>query len=185
MIQGKYHRVKVIPTSHAGSVSNGQNIFALTKIPNACPRDGISILKYIRVYRKQDHSSDIELYFFGNGTVSMGAAAATSTAINQDDPNAALCDPLGEVIVDADKWGLHDLLDNRVYRNIPGKSVENYIELPVFSTGNPTDAQRIASNADGTKNTSEDGAIYFVGVATATETYSAVGLEFEFIFEVR
>jgi len=185
MVQGKYRRVKVTPTcNEADATANGENIFALTKIPNACPRGGVSVLKYIRVWRKEDFATDIELHFFGNGTVTMGDAGAASTAINQSDTNAPLADPLGLVIVDVDKWDLNDLTENRLYLNRPSKNAESVIDLPVFSTGDPTDAQRTASNADGTKNTSEDGAIYFVGVSTTSETYTASGLTFEFIFEV-
>tara|TARA_R100000234_G_C4932318_1_gene149057 strand:+ start:185 stop:727 length:543 start_codon:yes stop_codon:yes gene_type:complete len=173
--KSKYHSVTINPTCATAEVADGKNIFILTKIPNACPRGGTSILKGLTVTRFDDHATDIEFIFFQNKSVGIGGLAATSTAVNMTDANARLAKPLGQVLVDVSSMQLLDLTNGRQYRYAADGSQRN-TDFNLFCHSDPSDTD--IANGD-----AEQGAIYVCGVATATETYSADGLEITFHFE--
>ena len=178
----RFHTVRVTPASHASEVDDGDIIFTPTEIPNACPRNGTSMLKQIKCYDLDDNAADIELVFFSN-SASMEAAGAAATKFtfaggNTTDTLVEEAGVLGGILLDVAGgtagsggstqdgvyWEVRDYTANRVY-------ITRNLSFPV-NPGNLTSA-----------GTSTPSSIYFAGIATATKTYTAAGLVFEFVFE--
>ena len=178
----RFHTVRVTPASHASEVDDGDIIFTPTEIPNACPRNGTSMLKQIKCYDLDDNTADIELVFFSN-SASMEAAGAAATKFtfaggNTTDALTEKAGILGGILMDISGgtagtaassqdgvyWESRDYTANKIY-------IARNLSFPV-NPGNLT-----------TAGTSTPSSIYFAGIATATKTYTAAGLVFEFVFE--
>ena len=188
----RFHTVRVTPTSHTSAVDDGEIIFIPTEIPNACPRNGTSMLKQIKCYDLDDNAADIELVFFSNeaSMEAIGAAAAKFTFAggNTTDAIVEAAGPLGGILVDVSGgtagtavssqdgvyWEVRDYTANRVY-------ITRNLTFPV-NPGNLTSAHTETSSAYSIGET-KDSSIYFAGIASATKTYTAAGLVFEFVFE--
>jgi hypothetical protein len=170
-IRGKYHTVTVTPTSYAGSAANGKIIFAPTEIPNACYPGGTSILKTIRVFDKDDHGADLDLLFFENKPTveALGATAVKFTVAGGNNTDALVQDanPLGVKIIDVSEITTLDYTDNQIH-------IQNSVDL--FVKSNPSQSHIDAG-------TGVPGSIYFMGISTATKTYTATSYTFEFVFE--
>jgi len=172
-IRGKYHTVKVTPTSYAGSAADGKIVFAPTEIPNACYPGGTSILKTIRVFDKDDHGADLELLFFETKPTveALGATAVKFTAAggNNTDALVQAANPLGVEVIDVDGTNTValDHTDNQTY-------IQGSVDL--FVSSNPSQS----AVDDGT---GVPGSIYVMGISTTTKTYTASSYTLEFIFE--
>jgi len=178
----KFHTVRVTPASHASEVDDGDIIFVPTEIPNACPRNGTSMLKQIKCYDLDDNFADIELLFFSNSASMEAAGAAAAKFIfaggNTTDTLVEEAGPLGGILLDVNGgtagtavssqdgvyWEARNYTANRMY-------IIRNLNFPV-NPGNLTST-----------GTSVHSSIYFAGIATATKTYTASGLVFEFTFE--
>mgnify|MGYP003631310317 FL=1 len=156
MAHRKYHSVTVTPVCDATEVENGMIIFNPTKIPGACTRDGSSLLKSIVLTDNDDNKIAIELYFL-QVNKPLGTLGAV---ISITDANLLLAKPLGCVTMPAVS-GLGDYV-------LGGISTLAGIDLVMQSDSDDN----------------EEGAIYVAGVATATKTYTASGINLTLGFEV-
>ena len=183
--KGKYYPVKVTPTCHTSEVDDGENLFLWTEMPNAIPRGNgpTSMLKKIQMIDFDDNQADIDLYFAQTKDAAAavtGALGAASTIVNMTDAEVQALKPLFSHIVDVTTMNTWDMTDNIMYNTISDASdtaanrLANNLSFPCYSFA--TAAQIGASNAN-------PGSIYFMGVATATNTYTASGLQFIFTFE--
>ena len=169
----KYHTVKITPTCYAGEVDDGDNIFLWTEIPNAIPRGAgkTSMFRKATMLELDDNNQDVDLYFAQTKDAAAavtGALGAASTIVNMTDAEAQTLKPLFYKLIDVSTYDTWDMTDC-VYHM--GRNLENDV---CFSFATP--AQEAAGNAN-------PGSIYVMGVATATKTYTASGLEFTFTFE--
>ena len=176
----RYHAVKVIPTLQAAETEDGENLFLWTEIPNAIPRGagGVSVLKSIQVLDLDNNlsaSADIDLYFAqtkdADATVT-GALGATSTIVNMTDAEVQTLKPLCYLLYDFSTQTNWNFTNGQSLStaSAPSKALNSYMYS--FPTQDQIDA-----------GTARPGSIYFMGVATATKTHTASGLEFTFIFE--
>ena len=183
--KGKYYTVKVTPTCHTSEVDDGENLFLWTEIPNAIPKGNgaTSLLKGIQMITFDDHSVDVDLYFAQTkdaATGVTGALGAASTIANMTDAEVQALKPLFSHVVDISVMGRWDATDNAIYTTITDSNDTdankkgNNLSFPCFSFA--TSEQVGAGNAN-------PGSIYFMGVASATKTYTASGLQFIFTFE--
>lgn len=176
-VNNRYHAVKVIPTLQAAETEDGENLFLWTEIPNAIPRGagGVSVLKSIQVLDLDDKGADIDLYFAqtkdADATVT-GALGATSTIVNMTDAEAQALKPLHYLLYDFSIQTNWDFTNGLALStaSVGSKALNSYMYS--FPTQDQLDA-----------GTANPGSIYVMGVATATNTYTASGLEFTFIFE--
>lgn len=176
------HTVRVTPHTHASEVDDGELLFIPTEIPNACPKNGTSILKQIKCHLLDDHAVDIELLFFSNSADMEVTGAAASKFIFGGgaalDEAVEAAGVLGDIMLDASVGVAGTAVSNQdgIHHEVKDYTgslihVVRNINLPV-NPGNLT--------SDGTSTPSS---IYFAGIATATKTYTAAGLVFEFVFE--
>lgn len=183
--KGKYYSIKVTPTCHASEVDDGDNLFLWTEIPNAIPRGNgaTSILRKIQMIDFDDKKADVDLYFAQTKEAAAavtGALGAASTIVNMTDAEVQTLKPLFAHIVDVSTMSTWDMTDNIMYNTIndandtAANKLANNISFPCYSFA--TSEQIGAGNAN-------PGSIYFMGVATATNTYTASGLQFIFTFE--
>tara|TARA_Y100000361_G_C11145928_1_gene338031 strand:+ start:246 stop:791 length:546 start_codon:yes stop_codon:yes gene_type:complete len=178
----RFHTVRVTPASHTSEVDDGDIIFTPTEIPNACPRNGSSMLRQIKYYDLDDARADIELLFFSN-SADMEAAGAAATKFtfaggNTTDTLVEQAAPLGNILIDTlgGPAGTAVSSQDGVYY-----SALNYINNTIQVVNNlsfPVNAGNLTSIG-----TSTPSSIFFAGIATATRTYTASGLIFEFVFE--
>ena len=183
--KSRFHTIRVSPVCAGGSVDDGDIIFSPVEIPNACPKNGTSVLRQIKVYNHIDIAVDIELMFFSNKakTESTGSAAVKFTGAGGNDTDSSVesANPLGAILMDAasgpagtavsSQDGVyHEVLDytNNLVHIIRGL---NFFVNPGNLTTNAEDCESLPSS------------IYFMGIATATKTYTVSGLTFEFVFE--
>tara|TARA_R110002012_G_scaffold156245_4_gene317142 strand:+ start:9001 stop:9543 length:543 start_codon:yes stop_codon:yes gene_type:complete len=176
------HTVRVTPATHASEVENGEIIFIPTEIPNACPRNGTSMLKQIKCHILDDHASDIELLFFSNSASMEAIGAAGAKFIfgggNTTDTLIEQAGVLGDIMLDASVGVAGTAVSNQdgIHHEVKDYTgslihIVRNINLPV-NPGNLTSV-----------GTSTPSSIYFAGIATGTHTYTAAGLVFEFVFE--
>tara|TARA_A100001201_G_scaffold107179_3_gene91674 strand:- start:327 stop:893 length:567 start_codon:yes stop_codon:yes gene_type:complete len=183
--KSKFHTVRVSPVCAGGSVDDGDIIFSPVEIPNACPKNGTSMLRQIKVYNTNDVDADIELLFFSNKAKSeaTGSAAAKFTAAGGNDTDSSVesANPLGTILVDVSGgpgrtavssqdgvfYETLDYTNNRLHivRGL------NFFVNPGNLTTNAEECESLPSS------------IYVMGIATATKTYTLTGLTFEFTFE--
>ncbi|HBY70328.1 MAG TPA: hypothetical protein DEG69_22765, partial [Flavobacteriaceae bacterium] len=90
--KSRFHTVRVSPVCAGGSVDDGDIIFSPVEIPNACPKNGTSVLRQIKVYNHIDIAVDIELMFFSNKakTESTGSAAVKFTGAGGNDTDSSV-----------------------------------------------------------------------------------------------
>jgi len=156
MAHRKFHSVTVTPVCKAAEVDDGDILFNPVKIPGACARSSSSLLKSISMIDFDDNKSAVDLYFM-QVSKDLGTLGAV---ISITDANLTLAKPLGCVTMPAVS-GLGDYI-------LGGVSTLADINLVVNS--------HIDDN--------DEGAIYVAGVATATKTYTASGIQLTLGFEI-
>ena len=178
--KGKYYTIEVTPTCHTSEVDNDDNLFLWTEIPNAIPRGhgSTSLLKKITMMDADDNAVDVDLYFAqtkdADATVT-GALGDASTITNMTDAEGSNLKPLTFVIVDVSNMFGWDYTNGMIYTT-PKSGTSNNSYMLAMHSDDATAEQVGAGNAN-------PGSIYFMGVASATKTYTASGLQFIFTFE--
>tara|TARA_R100000152_G_C6776343_1_gene205392 strand:+ start:669 stop:1232 length:564 start_codon:yes stop_codon:yes gene_type:complete len=182
--KGKYYTIEVTPTCHTSEVDDNDNLFLWTEIPNAIPRGhgSTSLLRKITMMDADDNAVDVELFFAQTKDAAAsvtGALGAATTLTNMTDAEISTLKPLFRHVVDTDQMSRWDATDNIMYVNTgdhvaSAAAIANRMGYACYSFA--TAEQIGAGNAN-------PGSIYFMGVATATKTYTASGLKFIFTFE--
>jgi hypothetical protein len=183
--KGKYYTIEVTPTCHTSEVDDNDNLFLWTEIPNAIPRGhgSTSLLRKITIMDADDNAADVELYFAQTKDAAAavtGALGAATDMTNMTDAEISTLKPLFRHVVDVDQMSRWNATDNIMYASTGDyassstAAVANGLGYACYSFA--TAEQIGAGNAN-------PGSIYFMGVATATKTYTASGLKFIFTFE--
>ena len=140
----KFNLVTITPTLSTSEVGTGKILFNPTKVPNACPRNGASIIRSIHVLDLQHEENHLHLIFMKKGT-SLGTPTLNPSI---SDPDARAAGVLGII-----------QCSNTAINFGDGSSFTQ-----ILDTG-------LVVESDGDDN--DEGAIYVAGLGGATQTYSS------------
>tara|TARA_Y100001951_G_C11223955_1_gene230512 strand:+ start:107 stop:712 length:606 start_codon:yes stop_codon:yes gene_type:complete len=196
--RGKYRTVKVSPKCVAASVANGNIIFPPTEIPGACHPGGTSLLKQIRVFDKDDLAADLELLFFETLADTEFVDYSTSTTSvnftisggNATDTEVEEANPLAFLTMDISEYADTTVAGGTIIKNkvdfSQSRSTYDSGNLDIFVKSNPSQAliDTTITRDSQTIPKGIPGSIFFMGISTATKTYTNTSYTFEFVFEI-